>query len=559
MKNYAWVAVALVCCASAVAMAADTISVQGMLRNSEGVPLESGTYNMRFSLFNVSSGGAALWSEDHTGANAVSVTGGLYATGLGGITAFAGTLFSANPDLWLEVAVDMDGNGSYEEVFLPRVKLAAVPYAHQAKKADYVVGGPKYDAVVAPSGGDYTTIQAALAAGKKTIFVRNGTYVLTSDINITQDGTAIVGESRDGVIIDCNNSAYGIKAIGDTAILSDLTQVSISNGTKTVTGSGTTWIGNVSPGEYIMLGYEWYELQTVNSDTQLTLVETYHGRTLSGHYYQIASLLANLRLENLTVRGYDQVDHGAIDWEYVLNSAIENCAATNSSTYGIYIIGYYCRLDKNHVRQNGTGIRIFGWDNSLCENACSNNAQDGIYLWGPQSSASGNACDSNGENGIHVEGGSRNSLTGNTCKYNVSNGVFLENASENCVQGNTCSYNGNDGIYLYNNFTFNNLVSGNCCDSNGAYGIAFYNGPMHNTASGNSCAGNGSGGIRINACSRNSLLGNIATSNTNYGISIINSGSEYNIVTGNLMYWNSGGAGFDGGTGTIKANNYPSF
>jgi parallel beta-helix repeat protein len=535
---------------------AETVSVQGLLKSSDGVPLASGAYNIKFSMFDVASGGSALWAEPHSGANNVAVTQGLFAVELGSLTAFPGDLFGGHENLWVEVAVDMDGNGTYEEVFGPRLKLGAAPYA---KKAEAVTGGAKYDAMVAPSGGDYTTIQAALAAGKKTIFVRDGTYVLTSDIDITEDGTAIIGESRDGVIIDSNNSAYGIVAIGDTAILSDATQVSISNGTKTVTGSGTSWMGKVSPGEYIMLGYEWYKIQTVNSDTQLTLVETYHGRTLSGQGYQIASLLANLRLENLTVRRYSEVDHGGIDWEYVLNSTIENCAVTNSSTYGIYVIGYYCRLDKNEVRHNGTGIRIFGWNNSLCENSCSNNAQDGIYLWGPQSSVSGNACDSNGENGIHVDFGSRNSLTGNTCKYNASNGVILDSASENCVQGNTCSFNGNDGIYLYYYFTFNNVVNGNTCNSNGAYGIAFYSGPIHNTASGNSCAGNGSGGIRINASSRNSLLGNIATSNTNYGISVINSSSENNIVTGNMMYWNSGGAGFDGGTGTIKANNYPSF
>jgi hypothetical protein len=46
-------------------------------------------------------------------------------------------LFSANADLWLEIAVDTSANGSFEadETFAPRLKLASIPYAHQAKNA----------------------------------------------------------------------------------------------------------------------------------------------------------------------------------------------------------------------------------------------------------------------------------------------------------------------------------------------------------------------------------------------------------------------------------------
>jgi hypothetical protein len=63
-----------------------------------------------------------------------------------------------------------------------------------------------FDAVVAATGGDYTTLSAALTAGKKSIFVKSGTYTEASNINITTANTFIMGESRDGVIIDCTDT-----------------------------------------------------------------------------------------------------------------------------------------------------------------------------------------------------------------------------------------------------------------------------------------------------------------------------------------------------------------
>lgn len=58
-----------------------------------------------------------------------------------------------------------------------------------------------YDAIVAPSGGDYTTLGAAIAAGKKTIYVKIGTYVETGNLTVTIDGTIIQGQNRDATII----------------------------------------------------------------------------------------------------------------------------------------------------------------------------------------------------------------------------------------------------------------------------------------------------------------------------------------------------------------------
>ena len=67
-------------------------------------------------------------------------------------------------------------------------------------------GQTLYDTVVASSGGDYTTVNAALTAGKTRIFVRNGTYIETVTWDLASD-TTIMGESYGGVIFDFNATA----------------------------------------------------------------------------------------------------------------------------------------------------------------------------------------------------------------------------------------------------------------------------------------------------------------------------------------------------------------
>jgi len=54
--------------------------------------------------------------------------------------------------------------------------------------------------------GHYTSISAAIDAGEKYIFIKNGSYSESSDM--TLEGVTIIGESMNGVILElteCNN------------------------------------------------------------------------------------------------------------------------------------------------------------------------------------------------------------------------------------------------------------------------------------------------------------------------------------------------------------------
>ena len=74
-----------------------------------------------------------------------------------------------------------------------------------------------YDAIVAPAGGDYTSIVAACvgeAAGAR-IFIKSGTYLETADIELRQ-GQQLIGENRDSTIIDFGGGNFQIDYVAFT-------------------------------------------------------------------------------------------------------------------------------------------------------------------------------------------------------------------------------------------------------------------------------------------------------------------------------------------------------
>jgi hypothetical protein len=63
-----------------------------------------------------------------------------------------------------------------------------------------VSGSPRtFDAIVAASGGDYTTLQAAITGGATSIFLKDGTYTAVANITLPNYCT-IIGESWNAII-----------------------------------------------------------------------------------------------------------------------------------------------------------------------------------------------------------------------------------------------------------------------------------------------------------------------------------------------------------------------
>ncbi|GMV39802.1 MAG: hypothetical protein AMXMBFR64_15180 [Myxococcales bacterium] len=111
----------LVAAAPALAAVPTSLSVQGTLLTSSGVPV-SGTFGMELRFYGQQTGGAPLHVANVPG---VSVDGGVFDVTLPPVPM---SLLNGDPTLWLEPVVDGD--------VLPRRPLSVVPYAMAAERAN---------------------------------------------------------------------------------------------------------------------------------------------------------------------------------------------------------------------------------------------------------------------------------------------------------------------------------------------------------------------------------------------------------------------------------------
>lgn len=123
------VAAFLALAASALAAGPQLINYQGILTNDQGNPLD-GSYDLTFRIYPYSTGGTALWTEDH---EMVPVDNGLFNLILGG-NPFPAGLFSSG-QRWLGISV----GGAAELV--PRMQFTSVPWALRASVADTALVG----------------------------------------------------------------------------------------------------------------------------------------------------------------------------------------------------------------------------------------------------------------------------------------------------------------------------------------------------------------------------------------------------------------------------------
>jgi len=94
-----------------------TLSVQGVIKNSDGSAVEDGSYSIKFSLYTGESGGTPVWTETQ---GAVEVTGGIYSALLG-----ASSPLTAAFDQTYYMGVSIDGGAE----LIPRARLTSSPYA----------------------------------------------------------------------------------------------------------------------------------------------------------------------------------------------------------------------------------------------------------------------------------------------------------------------------------------------------------------------------------------------------------------------------------------------
>lgn len=340
-------------------------------------------------------------------------------------------------------------------------------------------GQSPYDAIVAASGGDYTTLQDALAAASAgwTIYVKEGAYALVANTTSTLANLHIIGENRETSVISMTTftltfSGAGVKVddlgftattgllafSGARAIMQDCKYV---NSGLPATGSGA--------------------LNFASADGEM-----------SGCYYQSTHVSARtvplVRLANDQMR--------------VTNNRFIINAMGSSTNAGIAIAS------------------VVKFSNNRVESSANTAAGIGIFVQGQGAEVSGNSfgtfgatahmirlstinviVDSNvvlaGEGGlrcIYDSSGGPNTITNNILSPSASSsyGIFLD--SSNCNVANN---------YIENT------------SSTSSFGIYVESARDSNVITGNRITGNATG-IQINAntCDNNVVTGNVLVGNT---------------------------------------------
>ncbi len=215
------------------------MSYQGYLTDAGGSSLD-GSYALTFKIYDASSGGTKYWEETH---NNVPVNGGYFAVMLGSQGVPLEPAVFAGEGRYLEVSV----NGGSP---LPRQRIGAAPYALQAYQAQTALeatyattatvalnagGAFENVIVVAKSGGDYSSVAAALnsisnpsSGNRYLVYVAPGTYT-EADLVDVKPYVHLQGAGPNVTVISStrSDSSAGASAatvkVQDRGRLSDLT------------------------------------------------------------------------------------------------------------------------------------------------------------------------------------------------------------------------------------------------------------------------------------------------------------------------------------------------
>src|SRR4029077_5909649 len=201
--------------------------------------------------------------------------------------------------------------------------------------------------ITAVPGDDLQRIINDLSdAGGGVLSLNPGTYYPTASISVPSN---IIIEGN-GAVIDFGAGAYSILINGADAYTTGT--FSVTQGSTTVTGSGTTWTATMV-GRSILLGDLWYEITAVGGVTSLTIGSAYTGTSLSGENYAIATTVDGVSLAKLTLQNSTAP---LVSFSYVNTFTLDSVNLLQgqygiSGTYGSFVnlLNLYC---------NGCGIGL---------------------------------------------------------------------------------------------------------------------------------------------------------------------------------------------------------
>ena len=333
------------------------------------------------------------------------------------------------------------------------------------------------------------TIDKLSVEGGGTVELAAGTYSLRNNLNL-KNSVYLTGAARDTTILDFNLLAFGVKGAG-TSTYAVGTITSIAGGVS-VTGSGTSWLANVTALEaHLFINERWHLIAAVTSDTTLVLAEAYSGPTVgAGTAYRIAKPVKDTHLKDLTIKNstgtgvdFDDGRDILIDNVLILDANV-GLRFENSATFALNQVVSVSHTsdgaqfvncgfaDIEGLATEGNGGNGVTLDNCntfpMGTSASNSNTADGYNITGSNDVVLEVQANRNGGQGIELVATNDNVMIDHALiDGNTSDGIKLTATSDNCkIEESNIKNNGAYGINIAAASCDNTIIHGNTFSGN---------------------------------------------------------------------------------------------
>lgn len=380
----------------------------------------------------------------------------------------------------------------------PEASKPQLSRAFQTGSFDYRVG---------PLDDLQKAINAAHKAGGGSIGLQAGTHTITNSL-IGVSNIEIIGSNSANTTIQLSGSAN--LSFAGTDVYSTGTITSVANGVN-VTGSGTSWLANVTTDHQLFIGQRWYKIAAVTGNTTLILGEGFAGlgslNSFPGVSYRAAKVIQGVEIKEVTITGSSAT---GITFDDCRDVVVEDVIVTS--------------CNKGVVFTNSSQLAC----NRLILPA---NTSHGIEF---QSSGFGDF------DGVSSAGNGGNGLLLNDCR--VMPFTFC-----------SMSANTGDGVNITDSDT---IVCELEAASNGGQGFELVSGNINIFIQDSLVDSNTGDGIKLTASSDNTkiVIAEI-TGNGGYGVNIAAASCDNTILSNSVLTSNTSGAVSDSGVGSVYSGN----